>query len=101
MVLWKYFDPLDHVALENPIDDVDAVEDLAEDGVDVVEARVVDQVDEDLRVAGVVSARRDADRAADVRPRADLVAHEARVADVLVGAGAAALNHEVGNDAVE
>ena len=94
-------DALDHVAFEHLIDDVDAVQDLGEDGVDVIETRIVDEIDEDLRVAGVVAARRDADGAAHMRPRADLVAHEARVADVLVRAGTAALNHEVRDDAVE
>ena len=49
-----------------------------EHGVLVIEPRVVDEVDEDLRVAGVAAARRDADRAAHVRPQPDLVAHEAR-----------------------
>src|SRR5438093_9847476 len=93
--------PIDHVAFENAIDDVDAVEDLGEDGVDVIEARVVDKVDENLRVAGVVAACRDADGAAYVRPKAHLVAHVAGVADVLVGAGAAALDDEVRDDSVE
>ena len=61
-------DLLDDVAFENLIDDVDAVQHLGEDGVVVIEARVVDEIDEDLRVAGVAAARRDADRAAHVRP---------------------------------
>ena len=73
----QYLDRLDDIAFENPIDDVDAVEDLGEDGVLVIEPRVVDEIDEDLRVAGVAAARRDADRAAHVRPQADFVAHEA------------------------
>ena len=96
-----YVDSLNHVALENLIDDLDAVEHLCEDGVLVVEPRVVDEIDEDLRVARVVSPRRDADRAAHVRPQSDFIAHEARVADVLVGAGAAPLDHEVRHDPVE
>ena len=57
----------------------------------VVQPGVVHEVDEDLRVAGVASARGDPDRAPDVRPEPDLVAHELGVADVLVGPGAAAL----------
>src|SRR5438094_2121417 len=86
-----YLNSLNHVALENPIDDLDAVEHLCEDGVLVVEPRVVDEIDEDLRVARVVSPRRDADRAAHVRPQSDFVAPEARVAEVRVRAGAAHL----------
>ena len=51
------------------VDDVHAVEHVREHGVLMVEARVVDEIDEDLRVAGVAAARGDADGAADVRPR--------------------------------
>ena len=60
-------DALDHVAFEDGVDDVHAGDDRAEHGVDVIEPRRVDEVDEDLRVAGVAAARRDADRAAPVR----------------------------------
>src|SRR5262249_29196765 len=94
-------DAVDHIALENPVDDVDAVEDLGEDRVLMIEARVVDQIDEDLRIARIVAARGDADGAADGRSRADFVPHERRVADVFVRAGAAALNDEVRHDAVK
>src|SRR2546421_7039834 len=94
-------DLFDGVAFEDLVDDVEAVEDLGEHGVLVVEARVVDEIDEDLRVTGVVPARRDADRAAHVRPQPDLVAHERRIADVFVRAGAAALDDEVRHDAME
>src|SRR4051794_29572940 len=66
-------DLFDDVAFENLIHDLDSVQDLREDGVLVIEARVVDEVDEQLRVAGVAPARRDADRAADVRPQSDFV----------------------------
>ena len=57
-------DGLDHVAFEDAVDDVHAIENLREDRVRVVVAWVVDQVDEDLRVARVATARGDAERAA-------------------------------------
>ena len=82
------------------IDDVHPGADAGEDGVVEVEAGIVDEVDEDLRVAGVGAARRDADRAADVHA-ADFVPHERAVAAVLVRARAAALDDEVRHDAVE
>jgi len=50
-------DAVDDVALENLIDDVDAVQHLGKDRVVVIEARVVDEIDEDPRVAGVAAAR--------------------------------------------
>ena len=65
-----------------------------EDGVVEVQPRVVDQVDEELRVRRVPAARRQPDRAAAV-PRPDLVAHVFLVPGVLVRAGAAALDDEV------
>src|ERR1700682_5608570 len=55
-----YFDSFDDIAFENLIDDLDAVQHLREHGVLVIEARVVYEVDEDLRVAGIVASRRDA-----------------------------------------
>src|SRR5207244_3825486 len=101
LTLLHDLDALDDVAFDDSIHDVDAVEDLRKDGVLVIEPRVVDEIDEDLRVAGVAPARRDADRAAHVRPRSDFVAHERGVADVLVRAGTPALNDEVRHDPVK
>ena len=95
-------DSLDHVAFEHLIDDLDAVEHLREDGVLVIEARVVDQVDEDLRVAGVAAARVEmptAPRTCGQRPTSSRM--KRGVADILVRAGAAALDDEVRDDAVE
>ena len=67
----------------------------------MIQARRIHEVDEDLRVAGIASARRDAEGAATMRQQADLVAHERALAGVFVGAGAAALDDEVRRDAVE
>src|SRR5207245_7719736 len=86
---------LDDIPFENPIDHLDAVEHLRENRVLVIEARVVHEVDEDLRVAGVTAARRDADGASYVRPQADLVAHLGRMTHVLVRARTPALDDEV------
>ena len=70
------------------------------DRVLVVQPRVVDEVDEDLGVAGVPATGRDAQRASTVRA-SQLVAHERAVADILVGARTAALDDEVRLDAME
>src|SRR5262245_10330328 len=43
--------PFDHITFENSIHDIDAVEHLREDGVVVIETGVVDEIDEDLRIA--------------------------------------------------
>ena len=51
-------------------------DDLGEHRVGVIEPRRVDEVDEDLRVAGVAAAGGNADGAAAMREEADLVAHE-------------------------
>ena len=80
---------------------VDARRDLAEHGEVVVEARVVEQVDEELRVAGVAAARRQADGPARVPTQPELVAHERAVAGVLVRSGTAALQDEAGSHAPE
>ena len=56
-----------------------AWEHFREDGVVVVETRVLDEVDEELRVTGVAAPRGDADRPQAVQ-RADLVAHEGGLA---------------------
>ena len=75
--------------------------DPREHGVFVVEERIVHEVDEDLRVAGVAAAGGDADAcracASRGRPRRACRA----VAGVFVRPGAAALDDDVGHDAVE
>src|ERR1035437_10368520 len=47
-------DARDDLAFESLVHDVHARDDLSEDGVVVVEAPVVDEVHEELRIAGVV-----------------------------------------------
>ena len=96
-----YFDPLDDVSFEDRVHDIHARQDVRKNGVLMVEAWVVDQIDKDLRVAGVTAARRNSDCAAHVRPLADFVAHERTVTKVFVRARAASLNDEVRNDAME
>ena len=93
--------PLDPVPLQDPLGDRLTAVDPAEDRELVVEQRIVHQVDEPLAVAGVAAAGRDAERAARVGAHQQLVPHERRVADVLVGVGPAALDHEVGLDPLE
>ena len=44
---------LDHIAFEKRVDDIDAVQHLGEDRVLMIESRVVDQIDEELSVAGI------------------------------------------------
>src|SRR5215831_4578455 len=88
-------DSFDDVAFQNSLDQLEAVQDLREDGELVIESRVVDKVNEDLRVTGVASACRDPERPAHVRPLSELVSHERSIADVFVRARASALNHEV------
>src|SRR5580765_1822161 len=61
-------DPIDDVPFENPLHDIDTVQHLCEHGVLVIESGVVDEIDEDLGVAGVATACRDTDRAPHVRP---------------------------------
>jgi hypothetical protein len=56
------------------VDDIERRSD-AENRVLEIKARVVDQVDEKLRVPGVSSARGQSDRTALVRLGADLIAH--------------------------
>src|SRR5690349_6663564 len=78
------FDARDHVALEYGVGDLDAPHDLAEHRVVVVESPVVDRVHEDLLVTGVAAPRRDAERAACVRAKPNLIAHETGRPDVFV-----------------
>ena len=92
-------DEFDHVAFQHAVDHVHAGDHRSEHSVLMVEPWRVDEVDEKLCVTGVAAARGDADGTAPVE--ADLVAHVERVARVLVGTRAPALNHEVGRDAVE
>src|SRR5688572_8592302 len=90
-----YPDVLHHVALENPIDDVHSLDDLGEHRVVAVEAQVVLEIDEPLRVAGVAATRAHPDGPSHVWRGAELVAQVLCEADVLVVAGASSLNHEV------
>src|SRR5262252_6340029 len=94
-------DSINDIALENLIDHFEAVQNLSEYGVFMIQTRVVHQVDEELRVAGIAAARGNADSAANVRPAPELVEHEGGVADVLVRAGTAALDHEVRDHSVK
>src|SRR5262249_14754764 len=97
----EHLDPADDVALDDPVHYGHPGEDIAEDGELVVEPRVVDDVHEELGVARVASAGRDAERASIVRAEPELVAHERPVADVLRCARSRALHHEVGRDSME
>ena len=94
-------DLLDHVALDDGVHHVEAVEHVREHRVLVIEPGIIDQVDEELRVARIAPARGQADGPARVRPPAHFVVHEAMSADVLVRAWAAALHDEVGHDPVK
>src|SRR5688500_4540820 len=85
-------DVLYHVALENPIDDVHPLDHLGEHRVVAVEAQVVLEIDEPLRVAGIVAARAHADGASHVRRGAELIAKVLGQSHVLVRAGTSALN---------
>jgi len=67
----------------------------------VVQAGIVHQVHEDLAVSRVMPAGGNPDGAAHVSFGRHLVPGEGRVAPVLIGAGATALNHEVGDHAMK
>src|SRR5687768_17334242 len=97
----KHLDPRNDVALEDPVHDAHPANYFGEHGVVVVEAKVVDQIDEDLRIARVAPAGRDAERAASMRAQAKLVAHESVMPDVLVRPRTPALDHEIRRDPVE
>src|SRR5918992_5165350 len=75
---------LDHIPLQYPVHDLHPFDDFGEDGVVAVEAKVVLQVDEPLRVASVVAAGAHAHGTADVRDGAQLVAQILPETDVLV-----------------
>src|SRR5690349_15563263 len=93
-------DARDDVAFQDAIHDVNSLDHLAEDRVIAIQAQIVPEIHEPLRVTGVVAARAHPHGAAHVGNRAELVADEARVSNILIGAGASALNHEVGLDAL-
>src|SRR5262245_44784081 len=57
--------------------------------------------DEELAAAGVLPVERDADDAAQVRLLTEFVANRETRAALAVAAGIAALDHEIGNDAVK
>jgi hypothetical protein len=82
------------------IDDLQRRRD-AEHRVLKVEAGVVDQVDKQLRVPGVSSARGQSDRPALVRHGADLVAHIEAIARILIRPRTASLDDEIRHDAME
>src|SRR5687768_8684718 len=96
----RYPDVLHHVALENPVNDVDPFDDLGEYRVVSVEAQVVLEVDEPLRVARVVTARAHPDGPSDVGGSAELIAKILRQSYVFAGARASALNDEIVLDAM-
>src|SRR4029453_18145965 len=96
-----YFDPFDDLSFGDRVHHIHARQDVRKNGVLMVEGWVVDQIDKDLRVAGVTAAGRNSDGAAHVRPLTDFVAHERGVTNVFVRARAASLNDEVRNDAME
>ena len=74
--------------------------DVGEHRVVAVQAGVVDEIDEELRVGGVAASCRQPDRPADIA-RGDLVAHELFRTGILVRVGASTLEHEVRHDAVD
>ena len=80
--------PLDDCAHAQGIHDAHSRDPPTDDRVVVVQANVVDQVNEDLSVAGVVTSRRDSDRAAPVGLKSHFVARERAVPLALVRAGA-------------
>ena len=80
-----------NAAFQDTVDDGEPANDPAHHGVFVVEAIIVHEVDEQLRVTRVPTARRDSDRVAVVVHGAQLVTHEWSVTDVLVHPRAAAL----------
>src|SRR5213595_3758535 len=94
------FDARDHVTLENSVDDVHPVDDLTEYRVVATESQIIPQVDEPLRVACVVAACANPDRAADVRHGAQLIAKELRIADVFVRSRTSTLNDKIVLDAM-
>src|SRR5258708_5005873 len=93
-------DSLHDVTFEDSVDDIDAIHDLSEHGVVAIEPEVVPEVDEPLRVAGVVASRAHADRAAHVGDVAELVAKVLLISHVLVCSRTGSLDHEVGLDPV-
>src|SRR5437764_4429267 len=94
-------DLLDDISLQYLIHHIHPVQHLRENRVLVIETGIVDEIDENLAVAGVAPASGDADRAAHVWPRSDFIAHVGRIAHVLVRAWAAALDDEVRHDTME
>ena len=56
-------DRRDHISFEDLVD-VCRLLQLSEDRVVEIEPRIIDEIDEELRVAGVAAARRQADRSA-------------------------------------
>src|SRR5205085_9129846 len=93
-------DARDDISFQNPIHDIDPLDHFSEDGVVPIQPQVVTEDDEPLRVARVVAAGAHADCAADVRNRAELVADEARVSNILIRPRTPALNDEVRLDAL-
>src|SRR5918999_1049174 len=90
----------DLVSLQYPVYYVHPLHNLREHGVVPIQTKVVLEVDEPLRVAGVVPARAHADGAAHMWHGAQLVTQVLRESDVFVRAGAQPLHHEIVLDAV-
>lgn len=84
-------------------DDIEAVDDFSEDGVSVVEVRRGDFSDEELRAVRIGASIRHGEDAGGVMTefRAEFVAESVARAASANTARAAALDHEIGNDAVK
>src|SRR5437868_150732 len=91
----------DAVAAGDAIHCLHALRDATEDGVAAVEVRLWRVRNEPLRAAGVFARQGHADRAAVVGHFVDLAANLIAGAAVAVAAWVAALDDEVGHDAVE
>src|SRR5438105_4482247 len=70
---WNDLDRLDHVALLDLVEEIDAVQHLPEDGVLMIEPRLIDHIEEEIEpIVG------HAQSAADVWPQTDLRTGERR-----------------------
>ena len=94
-------DPLDQISARDAVNDIHPARDLAEDCVTAVQMRLRRMGNEKLAAAGVLARQSHPDRAASVRPGVDLAADLIAGAAFAVTARIAALDDEVGNDAVE
>ena len=100
--LLRHFDDLlDAVSEADLVEHRVPGHDLPEDGVAAVEVRLRGEGDKELAAAGVRAGEGHADRAAAVAQAVDLVADDVARAAAAVAPRVTALDHEVGDDAVE